>query len=235
MPCVRWTAEQDRKLLKLADEGVSESRIAIKLGRSLNGIRIRFERLVGRRSMSNEKNVPNDARPISQRLAKRALEKLDAHPPQEKTKAVKTEKKDAPPSAFAKWTPEDDNMLKSMSRRGDPVKSMAKALGRTERALYFRLTQLSEQRVVATEEHKHRLKTYSSEDHSTKRSSSSASERAQTGSGGSPKCAICHERSICCALVPCGHTFCVECTKCFRLCPNCRSAFTTVMKIFITS
>jgi hypothetical protein len=139
MPCVRWTTEQDRKLLKLADEGVSERRIAIKLGRSLNGIRIRFERLVGRRSMTNETFALDEVRPISQRLAKRALEKLDGHPPQEKTKRGKTEKKAAPPSAFAKWTLEDDSKLKEMAMRKDHLRFMARELGRTERAIYFRM------------------------------------------------------------------------------------------------
>lgn len=228
MPYVRWTTEQDRQLLTLADKGISEERIASKMDRSVNGVRIRFERLVGRRSMTNEKLVPHDARPISHRLAKDALKQLDARPP-EKRKEPKAGKKDAPPSAFAKWTPEDDTRLKEMSRRGDAVKAMAKALGRTERAIYFRITQLSEQRVIAPD-HKHRLK-------STRSSSSSvadeSSKRSHSETGRSTRCAICRERSVGCALVPCGHTFCLDCSKFFRSCPNCRSPITQVMKIFL--
>mmetsp|Transcript_5976 Transcript_5976/g.8935 ORF Transcript_5976/g.8935 Transcript_5976/m.8935 type:complete len:534 (+) Transcript_5976:132-1733(+) len=45
-------------------------------------------------------------------------------------------------------------------------------------------------------------------------------------------CKICYEREMDCALLPCGHMVCQQCSKRIHSCPHCRKAFTRVQKLF---
>ncbi|GAB5358472.1 hypothetical protein AAMO2058_000460700 [Amorphochlora amoebiformis] len=45
-------------------------------------------------------------------------------------------------------------------------------------------------------------------------------------------CKICFDREMNCALIPCGHTVCLTCSKILDVCPNCREPFTRVQKLF---
>ncbi len=46
-------------------------------------------------------------------------------------------------------------------------------------------------------------------------------------------CVICMTREINCTLIPCGHCYCLKCIVSCDTCPNCRSSFTNIQKIFM--
>jgi hypothetical protein len=47
-----------------------------------------------------------------------------------------------------------------------------------------------------------------------------------------PECSICYNKDICLSILsPCGHSYCAECSKKFKDCPQCRSQITNVQFI----
>jgi len=47
-------------------------------------------------------------------------------------------------------------------------------------------------------------------------------------------CAICHDHAVLTALVPCGHTFCTQCTSTTPAsCPTCRGMVTRAIPLFV--
>uniref|UniRef100_A0A7S2XD63 RING-type domain-containing protein n=1 Tax=Lotharella oceanica TaxID=641309 RepID=A0A7S2XD63_9EUKA len=45
-------------------------------------------------------------------------------------------------------------------------------------------------------------------------------------------CKICYEREMDCALLPCGHMVCMQCSSRISRCPHCRERFTRTQKLF---
>jgi len=45
-------------------------------------------------------------------------------------------------------------------------------------------------------------------------------------------CKICYEREMNCALLPCGHMTCLQCSQRIKRCPHCRDIIKKVQKLF---